>query len=103
MDKIEPVAFRGNDSQYVSLTIEATTSGYTLKTEFVDYQPGIRNIREPISIKEVSDEGEAIEVATDLEYEAIKYLNVMDIEATSNVDFGRAVIKWFDRSARKAA
>lgn len=97
------IASMGTKSQYVGLKIEATTSGYTLKTEYVYYVPGFRNVTEQVDIKMVSDDEEAIDVATDMEYEAAKFLKDMDVAETTGGLFGEKVEKWLDAAELKAA
>lgn len=97
------IAFMGTKSQYVGLKIEATNSGYTLKTEYTYYVSGFRNITEQVSIERVTDEDEAIDVATDLEYDAAKFLTNMDVAETTGGLFGEKVEKWLDAAELKAA
>lgn len=97
------IAYVGPDSQYVGLKIEATTSGFVLTTEYVNYMPGFRNITEQISVKFADDEDEAIEIATDMEHEAAKFLKIMDVAETTGGRFGELVQKWLSSTQLKAA
>lgn len=96
MASMQTVSHIGTDSQYVALMIEATASGYTLKTEYVHYIPGFRNITEQVSIERVADEEETIDIATDMEHEAAEFLTNMDVEITTGGRFGEKVEEWLD-------